>query len=113
MLTYGLSKRLLVLAVIYNTVSAAFMFAGIHWGAIGIALSNVVTIVVVSFLATEWPSRFFPISDWRPFSTRPRFFLLPRGRREIMALISALVTSFKHQRDAVGEFDAADSLGLA
>jgi O-antigen/teichoic acid export membrane protein len=47
MLTYGLSKRLLTLAVVYNALLAGLMFVGIYWGAVGIALSNIVTIVLL------------------------------------------------------------------
>jgi O-antigen/teichoic acid export membrane protein len=62
MLTFGLSKRLLLLAVICNAVSAIFMFAGIPWGAAGIALSNVVAIVVMMFPRLYFSFRRTPVT---------------------------------------------------
>ena len=44
MLTYGLSRRLLVLSVVYNLLLAGFTFAGLAWGPVGVALANVVAI---------------------------------------------------------------------
>jgi O-antigen/teichoic acid export membrane protein len=154
MLTYGLSKRMLVLSVIYYTLSAAFMFAGIYWGAVGIALSNVVTIVVLMFPKLYFSLRRTPVTVGAFFSaiSTPAIasvvmagglllfrgiisrygmavslfssfglaavlytavlFLLPRGRREIIALISALVTSFQRSRQPVLAFDEANTPGV-
>jgi hypothetical protein len=40
-------------------------------------------------------------------------FLLPRGRMEIMALISALITSFQRRRHPVVAFEQAKNPGAA
>ena len=47
MLTYGLSKRMLTLSIIYNVLFAGLMCAGMYWGAVGVALSNIVAILLL------------------------------------------------------------------
>ena len=135
MFTFGLSKRLLKLSVICNVISAIFMFAGIPWGAIGIAFSNVVTILVLMFPRLYYSFRGTPVTVrsflgaistpaiatlamagglllFHGFISRhgvaislfsglglaavlypAMLFSLPRGRKEIMALVSALIDS--------------------
>lgn len=68
MLTYGLSKRLLVLSLTYNAFFAAFMFAGICWGAEGVALSNVVTVVLLMFPMLYFALRRTPVTVGAFFS---------------------------------------------
>jgi O-antigen/teichoic acid export membrane protein len=149
MLTYGLSKRMLVLSVTYYSLAAAFMFAGIFWGAVGIAFSNVVTIVLLMFPRLYFSLRRTPITVgaflsaistpaiasvimaggllfFRGFISRygmavslfsglglaavlytAVLFSMPRSRREIIALISALITSFQRRELPVVEFAPA------
>jgi O-antigen/teichoic acid export membrane protein len=151
MLTYGLSKRLLVLSVIYSSLSAAFMFVGIYWGAVGVALSNVVAIVVLMFPRLYFSLRRTPVTVGAFFVAMSTptiaslamagglllfrgcisgygmafslfsglglaavlypavLFLQPRGRREIISLISALITSFQGRRRLVVTFDPVDN----
>ncbi len=154
MLTCGLSKRLLVLAVIYNTVSALFMFAGIPWGATGIAASSIATIVVLMVPNLYFSLRGTPVTVrafleaisppaiatlvmagalllFRGFIYRygmavslfsslglaalvyaAVLFLLPRGRREITALIGAFAISFRRRKHPVVAFEEANSHGV-
>ena len=152
MLTYGLSKRMLVLSVIYYAFAAALMFVGLFWGAVGIALSNIVTVIVWMFPKLYFSFRRTPVTMGAFFSASitpviasvvmaggllflrafisnhetafslffsfglaailylPMLFLLPRGRGEIIALTSALISSFqrrKHPVVALEEVNAA------
>lgn len=142
MLTYGLSKRLLTLSLIYNAAFALFMFAGIHWGAEGVALSNVAIIVLVMFPMLYFSLRQTPVTVgaflgaistpaiasavmagvllvFRGFASQygmtfslfaglgvagvvyiAMVFSLPHGRREIVALISAVLSSFRRNEDS-------------
>jgi O-antigen/teichoic acid export membrane protein len=151
MTTCGLSKRLLVITAIYNSVFAVLMFCGIPWGAIGIAVSNVVTIVVLMFPKLYYSLRRTPVTVgaflgaistpaiaalvmagslllFRDLISRygmavslfsslglavvvytAVLFLLPRGRSEIMALLSALITSFQRRRQPLVAFDEANN----
>jgi O-antigen/teichoic acid export membrane protein len=155
MLTYGLSKRLLVLSVIFSVLSAASMFVGIYWGAVGVALSNLVTIVVLMLPRLYLTFRRTPVTVgafltaittpviasgvmagglllFRPFISSygltislfsglglaavlyaAVLFVLPRARREMTALISALITSFQSRRHPEVPFDPAKSPGVA
>ena len=154
MLTYGLSKRLLTLSVAYNALFAAFMFTGICWGAEGVALSNVVAIVVLMFPMLYFSLRRTPVTLGAFFSaistpaiasavmaavllalhgfisrygmTASLFsglgvaaavyptvvILLPRGRREVVALISAVLGSFKRERYPTIDLPEAEELGV-
>ncbi len=62
MMTYGFSKRLLKLSVMYNTVFAISMAAGIHWGPEGVALSNVATLVLLMFPMLYFSLKRTPVS---------------------------------------------------
>jgi O-antigen/teichoic acid export membrane protein len=62
MSTYGLSKRLLTLSIVYNALVAAFMCAGILWGAEGIALSNVVSILLLMLPLLYFSLRRTPVT---------------------------------------------------
>jgi O-antigen/teichoic acid export membrane protein len=139
MLTCGLSKRLLTLSLIYNAGFAAFMFAGIRWGAEGVALSNVAIIVLATFPMLYFSLRQTPVTVAAFFAaiSTPAIasavmagvllvfhgfvfqygmaislfsglgvatavytmvvFLLPRGRKEVVALISAVLGSFERR----------------
>jgi PST family polysaccharide transporter len=141
MLTGGLSKRLLTLSLIYNAAFAALMFAGIRWGAEGVALSNVAIIVLVTFPMLYFSIRQTPVtvaaffaaistpaiasavmagvlSALRGFASQYGMtfslfaglgaagavytmvvLLLPRGRREVVALVSAVFSSFRRRDD--------------
>jgi hypothetical protein len=136
MITYGLSKRLLKLSVIYNTAFAILMFLGIYWGAEGVALSNLAAVLLL------FPFLYFSL-EGTPVTVRGFFgaistpmigsvimagalvtirgvvsqygmvvslcaglgiagavypivvLLLPRGRREVIALASAVLGSLR------------------
>jgi O-antigen/teichoic acid export membrane protein len=62
MMTYGLSKRLLVISVASNLFLAALMFAGVPWGAIGIAWANVIAIVVSIIPRLHYSFRRTPVT---------------------------------------------------
>ena len=151
MLTYGLSKRMLVLSVIYYAFAAALMFVGLYWGAVGIALSNIVTVIVWMFPKLYFSFRRTPVTMGAFFSAAitpviasvvmaggllffrafisnhetafslffsfglaailylPMLFLLPRGRGEIIALISALISSFQRRKHPVVALEEANA----
>jgi len=154
MMTYGLSKRLLVLTVAYHAIFAVFMFVGICWGAEGVALSNVVTVVLLMFPMLYFSLRGTPVTVGAFFSAistpviasaimagvlllfrdlvsrygmavslfsglglgaaiyTAAIFLLPRGRRETVALISAVLGSFKPHRVGIGAVDESEKLAV-
>jgi O-antigen/teichoic acid export membrane protein len=62
MLTCGLSKRLLTLSLIFNALFAAFMLAGVYWGAEGVALSNFVSLVFLMFPQLYFSLRGTPVT---------------------------------------------------
>jgi PST family polysaccharide transporter len=62
MLTYGLSRRLLVLSLAYNALFVALMLAGIPWGAEGVALANVAIIVLTMFPVLYFALRQTPVT---------------------------------------------------
>ncbi len=62
LLTYGLSKRLLVLSVIYNTISTLLLIAGVPWGAVGLALSSVIAPFVLLFPKLYFSFRGTPVT---------------------------------------------------
>jgi PST family polysaccharide transporter len=139
MLTYGLSKRLLTLSLIYNAAFAAFMFAGVRWGAEGVALSNVAIIVIVMLPMLYFSLRRTPVTVGaflgaissptiasavmaavllvlRGFASQYGMafslfsglgvagavytavvLLLPRGRLEVMVLVSAVLSCFRRR----------------
>jgi O-antigen/teichoic acid export membrane protein len=68
MITYGLSKRLLVLSVIYNAIFAALMFLGICWGTEGVALSNVAAVILMMFPMLYFALRRTPVTMGAFFS---------------------------------------------
>jgi O-antigen/teichoic acid export membrane protein len=153
MLTYGLSKRMLTLSMVYYAFAAACMFAGVFWGSVGVALSSVVTVVVSIFPRLYFSFRRTPVTVGAFFSAvktpaiaslvmaggllsfhgfisqygstvslfsslglaailyAAMLFLLPRGRREVIALLSALITSLQRRRDPVVAFDEANNPG--
>jgi O-antigen/teichoic acid export membrane protein len=141
MLTYGLSKRLLTLSIVYNALFALLMFAGIYWGARGVALSNIVAVVLLMIPMLYFSLRGTPVTvaaflesvstpaiasaimavvllsiggPMTRFGMTVSLFsglgvaaivyvaavlLSPRGRKEILTLLAALLTSFKqHER---------------
>jgi O-antigen/teichoic acid export membrane protein len=154
MMTYGLSKRLLVLTVAYHAIFVVFMFVGICWGAEGVALSNVVTVVLLMFPKLYFAFRQTPVTIGAFFSavSTPAIasavmagvlllfrdlvsrygmavslfsglglsaaiytaviFLLPRGRREAVALISAVLVSFKPHRPGIMPIHEIEKLGV-
>jgi len=137
MMTYGFSKRLLKLSVMYNAVFAILMFAGIYWGAEGVAISNIATILLLVFPMLYFSLYRTPVTVGAFFSAvstpaiasmamagvllaihgvASRFgmtvslfiglgaagsvyilmvLLLPRGRREVIALTCALLGSLR------------------
>ena len=148
MLTYGLSRRLLALSVVYNLLFAGFIFAGLAWGPVGVALSNVVAIAVLMLPMLHFSLRRTPISVGAFFGAvstpaiastvmaalllglhgftsqfeMTKFgmtislfsglavaavaypamvFSLPRGRKEVLPLISAVLGSFARRKQTV------------
>jgi PST family polysaccharide transporter len=154
MMTYGLSKRLLVLTVAYHAMFAVFMFVGIRWGAEGVALSNVVTAVLLMFPTLYFALRGTPVTVGAFFSAMSTpaiastamagalllfrnsvsrygmtvslfsglalgaaiyatvVFSLPRGRREVVALISAALGSLKPHQPGIVAIDETEKLGI-
>lgn len=152
MLTYGLSKRLLTLSIVYNTLFAGLMVAGIYWGALGVGLSNIATIVLLMIPMLYFSLRRTPVTI-RAFldavSTPAiasaimavvllsihgpiaRFgmtislvsglgsaaivyaaavLLSPRGRKEVLTLLAALLSSFKRHEPANVTISQAESV---
>jgi O-antigen/teichoic acid export membrane protein len=62
MLTTGMSKRLLTLTTAYYGLFAAFIFGGLYWGPVGVAISNVVGIVVLMFPMLYFSLRGSPVT---------------------------------------------------
>jgi PST family polysaccharide transporter len=154
MLTYGLSKRLLIFSLIFNSLFAAFMFVGVFWGAEGVASSNVVSIVVLMFPMLHFSLRGTPVTlgaflsaisvpaiasavmagillATRGFTAQYGMTVslfsglgvagavyvtvvlsLPRGRREIVALVSAMLSSFQRNRDAGSTIDENERVAV-
>jgi PST family polysaccharide transporter len=154
MLTYGLSRRLFMLSVIYGFLSAAFILAGFCWGAVGVALSNVVAIGVLMLPRLYFSFRRTPVTVSAFFSaiSTPAIasavmagallvfrdfishygmsvalfsglgfgaaiytavvLLLPRGRREVIPLASAVLGSFGRHRHNVGGGRPTEKLGV-
>jgi O-antigen/teichoic acid export membrane protein len=154
MVTFGLSRRLLVLSVTYSALSAAFMFVGILWGAVGVALSNIVTILVLMFPRLYYAFWRTPVSVgaffgaistpaiasvvmaggllvFRDFISRYGMavslfssmgfgavvysavvLLLPRGRKEVVALTSAVFASFVRRQYAVATVDGTEKFDV-
>jgi O-antigen/teichoic acid export membrane protein len=155
MLTYGLSKRLLTLSIVNNALFAALMLAGIYWGALGVALSNIVSIVLVMIPMLYISLRGTPVTVaafLEAVSTpaiasavmavvllsihgpMARFgmtmsllsglgaaaigyaaavLLSPRGRKELLTLLAALLSSFKRQEQANVTISQAESVPIA
>jgi PST family polysaccharide transporter len=72
-ITCGKSGRFLRLTLVYEILEVILMFAGIKWGAVGIAAARVVTLVVAtpgllyySFAGTPVSVRDFFQGCWRP-----------------------------------------------
>jgi O-antigen/teichoic acid export membrane protein len=148
MLTYGLSKRLLTLAVTYNFLLSALMFVGICWGAEGVALANVAAVALLMIPMLHFSLRqtpvtlraFFnaisapaaaslimavfllltrgfmsqygmPVSIFSGLGVAAAVYgavllIIPRSRRDVVTLISAVLGSLKRHeqsRSAIGE----------
>jgi O-antigen/teichoic acid export membrane protein len=157
MLTYGLSRRLLILSTAYNILLAGFIFAGIVWGPEGVAVANVVGNVVLMYPLLHFSLRQTPVSIGAFFAAvstpaiastvmaavllglhgftsqfeMTKFgmtmsllsglgvaavvypamvFLLPRGRKEVLPLISAVLGSFARRKQTVV---AVDEVGMS
>jgi polysaccharide transporter, PST family len=153
MLTYGLSKRMLTLSMVYYAFAAACMFAGVFWGSVGVALSSVVTVVVSIFPRLYFSFRRTPVTVGAFFSAvktpaiaslvmaggllffrgfishygnavslftslglaailyAGMLFLLPGGRREIIALLLALITSLQGRQHPEVALEEANNPG--
>lgn len=62
MLTMGMSKRLLTISAAYNGLLAVFIFVGLYWGPVGVALSNIVSIAVLMFPMLYFSLRGTPVT---------------------------------------------------
>ncbi|MBV8485330.1 MAG: lipopolysaccharide biosynthesis protein [Verrucomicrobia bacterium] len=62
MLTMGMSKRLLTLSAASNGLLVVFIFVGLYWGAVGVALSNIVSIAVLMFPMLYFSLRGTPVT---------------------------------------------------
>jgi len=155
LLTYGLSKRLLTVSVFYNAVFALLMFAGIYWGAVGVALSNIVTIVLLIIPMLYFSLRRTPVTvtAFLDAVSTPAIasgmmagvllsihglvdrygmavsllsglgaaaivypaglFLTPRGRKELLTLLAALLSSFRRHEPAEVTLSQAESVPAA
>jgi O-antigen/teichoic acid export membrane protein len=154
MLTYGLSRRLLAFSVTFNALFVAFMFGGIFWGAEGVALSNIISLVLLMFPMLYFSLRGTPVTvgaflsaisapaiasavmvgvllAMRGFTSQygmtvslfsglgiagavylTVMLLLPRGRRELVALLSAVLSSFRRRRDDAVAIDETKTLAV-
>jgi O-antigen/teichoic acid export membrane protein len=157
MLTYGLSRRLLVLSAAYNVLFAVFIFAGIGWGPEGVAAANVVGNLILMYPMLHFALRQTPVSigaffeavstpaiasvvmatvllglhgftfqfEMTKFGMTISLFsglavaavvypgmvlLLPRGRREVLPLISAVLGSFARRKQPVA---AVEEVGMS
>jgi O-antigen/teichoic acid export membrane protein len=76
MLSTGQGRRYFVFGLVNAAVTVAFFFAGIPWGAVGVAIGYVVSNLMLSVALTEWCMRGSPLraSDffggvWRPLAS--------------------------------------------